>query len=180
MATVGSKSRAERGRVSDAVGALDPTVAIRMMRGREWVRLELRVEGGGWGLLGGVAVIIRELPLAAVVQLVNGWAAAPRRTGARDALPYPGTATLDHDGALPDGLTDRALAAAADRLHPVFAATEPAERARLVDGLLTATAIRPALVADGDAISPDRRYCSITCQNRSRVAAYRRKRRTSS
>jgi predicted RNA-binding Zn ribbon-like protein len=174
-----------------------------------------------------VAVTIRELPLAVLVELVNGWGGAPRRTGARDTGPYPPIATLDPDGALPDGLTDRALASAADRLHSVFAAADAAARARLVDDLLTTTAVRPAVLADGDALTsgwrvprrrdrllaaaavalrthlvdhPDRigvcaddrcadvyvdtspaghrRYCSLTCQNRSRIAAYRRKRRT--
>jgi len=139
-----------------------------------------------------------------LVALVNDWGTIPRQVGARDAS--------DHG--------DRTVVA--DRLHRVFAAQRPAERARLVNAMLTDTAVRPALRPTGSAWSvprkrdallasaalalrdhlaayPDRlgvcadhqcadvyvdaspaghrRFCSVTCQNRTRVAAHRRRHR---
>jgi predicted RNA-binding Zn ribbon-like protein len=142
-----------------------------------------------------------------LVALVNDWGTIPREVGARD----------------PAGPAE--LTAVADRLHPVFAAERPDERVRLVNAMLTDTAVRPAIREDGSlraawtvprtqdavlaaaalalrdhlAAYPDRlgvcadhqcadvyvdaspaghrRFCSVTCQNRTRVAAYRRRQR---
>ena len=144
------------------------------------------------------------MPAGELVALVNDWGTLPRRVGARD-VPDHGDLTV-----------------VADRLHPVFVASSPAVRARLVNAMLTGTAVRPAVRLDGaawivprkrDALLasaalalrdhlaayPDRigvcadgqcadvyvdaspaghrRFCSVTCQNRTRVAAYRRRQR---
>ena len=169
-----------------------------------------------------------------LVWLVNEWGSAPRAAAGEDQAPYPDAgllaALLAGSGVreCPPGLlTTRALEQAADRLHPVFAATGSSERLGLVNTLLTETGVRPALeLADGrpgetwlvedprqtllaaaaltlrhqlaagdpgrvgvcsghrcaDAYidaSPTarRRFCSVTCQNRARVAAWRRQQR---
>lgn len=145
---------------------------------------------------------------ADVVALVNEWGSLPRQVGAR---PTPASE----------------LVGVADRLHPVFAATDPAERAATVTAILHDTGVRPGLrISDGTlaagwsvpdradtvlaaaalalrerlAADPDRigvcgdrqcadvyvdsspaghrRFCSVTCQNRTRVAAFRARRRS--
>ena len=155
---------------------------------------------------GGVATRIAEMPLAELVGFVNEWGTLPR---ALDKRP-PGD--------------DRARAALADELHPVFAATADAGRAALVTALLDRTGVRPALTdRDGELVeewtvddpaqaeraaaalalrhhlaehpgrvgvcaddqcadvyvdsSPAgrRRFCCLTCQNRARAAAFRRR-----
>ncbi len=169
-----------------------------------------------------------------LIWLVNEWGAIPRAAAGEDQAPYPDTellaALLAGSGVRscpPAALTDRALQQVADRLHRVFAAAELGERVNLVAGLLTETAVTPALdLADGhpDATwrvpdarlallaaaaltlrhqlatrDPDRvgvcsgrrcadafidaspagqrRFCSVTCQNRTRVAAWRQSQR---
>jgi len=172
-----------------------------------------------------------------LVWLVNEWGSAPRAAAGEDQAPYPDAgllaALLAGSGVreCPPGLlTTRALGQAADRLHPVFAATGLSERLGLVNTLLIETGVRPALeLADGRpgetwlvedprqtllaaaaltlrhqlaAGGPDRvgvcsghrcadayidasptarrRFCSVTCQNRARVATWRRQQRASS
>jgi len=167
-----------------------------------------------------------------LVWLVNEWGTVPRAAAGEDQAPHPDTgllsALLAGSGVRacpPAALTDRALAQVADRLHRVFAAADLGERVDLVAGLLTETAVSPALdLADGhpgatwrvaDARhallaaaaltlrhqlaehAPDRvgvcsgrrcadafidaspagqrRFCSVTCQNRARVAAWRQR-----
>jgi CGNR zinc finger len=175
-----------------------------------------------------------------LVWLVNEWGSAPRLAAGEESRPYPDTELLA--GLLagsgvrscpPELLTDPALTEIADRLHQVFAAADLTERVTLIAGLLTQTAVRPALIlseADPD-VSPDaeahpaatwqitaprhallaaaaltlrrqladhdpsrigvctgrrcadafidaspsgqRRFCSVTCQNRARIAAWR-------
>ncbi len=167
------------------------------------------------------------MPIPMLVDLVNGWGAVPRNEGGgRD---HPPIAELVDRHAVPAALasplTDTTLRRVADALHPVFAATAPAERARLVTALLTASGVRPALGSAGHRVRPTwlvarrgdatlaaaavalraqlaehdherlgictaggcgdvyvdaspgahRRYCSVTCQNRERVAAFRRR-----
>jgi len=169
-----------------------------------------------------------------LVWLVNEWGSVPRAAAGEDQAPYPDAdllaALLAGSGVrdCPPGLlTTRALARAAGRLHPVFAAPDPGEQLGLANALLTETGVRPALeLADGRPAEtwlvedsrqtllaaaaltlrhqladggPDRlgvcsghrcadayidaspanrrRFCSITCQNRARVAAWRRQRR---
>ena len=168
------------------------------------------------------------MPLAGLVELVNGWGSTPRLEAGEQDWPYPpreglaGRLGLCADA---EPVTDQALTGAADRLHPVFAAEGRAERVRLVGQLLDETAVRPALVEDGPSargmwlvddarsallaaagvalraqlagqpadrlgvcagrrcadvyvdLSPGghRRFCSVTCQNRARVAAFRRR-----
>ena len=166
------------------------------------------------------------MPLAALVELVNGWGGTPRREAGEDAWDYPPRERFLDLWEVADDLvpvTDERLAAVADLLHPAFAAEDPASAAALVNGLLARTAVAPVLEPDGDALRaawsvPDRgdavlaaaavalhrhladrsatrlgtcagrrcadayvdtspsgrrRFCSITCQNRARVAAYR-------
>jgi predicted RNA-binding Zn ribbon-like protein len=163
------------------------------------------------------------MPSAVLVELINGWGSVPREARAED---YPDEGYPPIPWPAGPGLTDRALTLAADRLHPVFAAADAAGRARLVNGLLAETGVRPVLsvtgdhthatwtVGDGaDAVlaaaavtlrrhladhasqrlgvctgrrcadvyidaSPAgrRRFCSVTCQNRARVAAFRSRR----
>ncbi|HEX3779552.1 MAG TPA: CGNR zinc finger domain-containing protein [Pseudonocardiaceae bacterium] len=162
-----------------------------------------------------------------LVELVNQWGTAPRAADGRSDKAYPAVADLAGQLGVPDpaaGTLDAAeLARVADRLHPVFAATEPAERARLITDMLGETEVCPTLVMTAGrpragwlvarrqhavlaaaAIAlrryladhgPDRlgictgrrcadvyldtspagrrRFCSVTCQNRARVAAFR-------
>ncbi len=168
-----------------------------------------------------------------LVWLVNEWGSVPRAAAGEDEAPYPDTgllaALLAGSGVRscpPDLLTTQALSQVADRLHLVFAASDLAERAGLVTGLLAETGVRPSLeLADGlpgaiwlvddarqalpgaaaltlrhqlaghdparvgicsgrrcaDAYidaSPggQRRFCSVTCQNRARITAWRQRR----
>ncbi len=171
------------------------------------------------------------MPVPMLVDLVNGWGTVPRaRGGDRERPPVP--AFRDRH-AVPDPLAallrDPALERAADRLYPVFAAGDPADRSRLVTDLLRTCGIHPALAATDGAIAPrwlvardrdgllaagalalhgqlvehghervgtcaspscgdvyvdtspagHRRFCSVTCQGRERVAAFRRRRAAS-
>ena len=168
-----------------------------------------------------------------LVWLVNEWGSMPRAAAGEDAAPYPDigllAALLAGSGVRsypPELLTSPALAQVADRLHRVFAAAGPEERAGLVNGLLAETGVRPVLDLAGDHpgeawlvddvrqalpaaaaltlrhrlaghdparvgvcsgrrcadayidASPggQRRFCSVTCQNRARVAAWRQRR----
>lgn len=156
-----------------------------------------------------------------LIELVNGWGTVPRRADGRGDTPYPDSAELEERLGVRVG--DRVLAEVSDRLHPVFAAPDAAERARLVAALLSETEVRPTLGVDGDRVhagwlvrkgrnavlaaaavalreylanhdfgrlgvcvargcadvyvdtSPGgrRRFCSVTCQTRARVAAFR-------
>ena len=167
-----------------------------------------------------------------LVWLVNEWGSVPRAAAGEDQAPYPDTgllaALLAGSGVPsypPELLTDPALRQVADRLHRVFAAPGPEERAGLVNGLLAGTGVRPVLDLAGDHpgeawlvddvrqalpaaaaltlrrrlaghdparvgvcsgrrcadayidTSPggQRRFCSVTCQNRARVAAWRQR-----
>lgn len=160
------------------------------------------------------------MPLEMLVDLVNGWGTDPRREDGRSDEPYP--PATDIEARLGVRARGPVLAEIADRLHPVFATRDPAERARLVTALLTETGVRPALASGAGRLyagwlvdeastvlaaaavalreylahhdparlgmcedrrcadvyidaSPGgrRRFCSVTCQNRTRVAAYR-------
>jgi len=159
-------------------------------------------------------VSVQPMPIAELVALVNDWGTRPRETGHR---PAP-----DHAGV---GSPVQATAVA-DRLHAVFASTDPAERAAAVTAMLAETGVRPELASTGDALTATwrvprrrdallasaalalrhhladhpgrlgtcadrqcadvyvdaspagrRRFCSLTCQNRARVAAFRQQRR---
>jgi CGNR zinc finger protein len=161
-------------------------------------------------------VLVEPMPPDLLVWLVNEWGAVPRAAAGEEGTPYPDPAPL---GAA--GVAD--LPGPAGRLHRIFAATDPAERVRLLATLLADTGVRPdltltdagpgetwhvddprdALLASAaltlrhqlgqhdpgrigictgqrcaDAYidaSPagQRRFCSVTCQNRARVAAWR-------
>jgi predicted RNA-binding Zn ribbon-like protein len=171
-----------------------------------------------------------------LIWLVNEWGTVPRAAAGEEQAPYPDTdllaALLAGSGVRscpPAALTDAALRQVADRLHRVFAAADLGERVDLVAGLLTETAVTPALdlpeghsdnrpgatwrVADARQAlvaaaaltlrhqlaehAPDRvgvcsgrrcadafidaspagqrRFCSVTCQNRARIAAWRQR-----
>jgi hypothetical protein len=171
---------------------------------------------------------VEAMPIPLLVDLVNGWGTVPRaRGGDRDRPPV---AELVERHAVADPLAtlfnDGALERVADALHPVFSASEPAERVALASALLAKSRVQPALaygldgiqatwrvrredaallaaaatalrsqLADFDPerlgvcasggcadvfvdVSPraHRRFCSVTCQNRERVAAFRRRR----
>ena len=164
-----------------------------------------------------------------LVWLVNEWGSVPHAAAGEDQAPYPDAnlaqallAGSGVPGCPPELLTDPALTRFADRLHPVFAAPDSAQRVTLVDALLAATGVRPALAPAAETWRVDdprralaaaagltlrhllgqpgpdragvcsgrdcadayldaspagrRRYCSVTCQNRARVAAWRRRR----
>lgn len=166
------------------------------------------------------------MPLATVVDLVNGWGTVPReRAGEQDRAFPPRHNVIDGAGRSAGAVRDADLRRCADLLYPVFATTDPAERAATLADLLARTGIRPTTRAGGDGIEagwlignsrhvvlasaaialhaqltghePDRlgtctavrcadvfvdaspgghrRFCSITCQNRTRVAAFRRR-----
>jgi predicted RNA-binding Zn ribbon-like protein len=168
---------------------------------------------------------IQSIPASALVELVNGWGTVPRANGG-DRQPPP-IAEFVAAHVIPDALaacfSDLTLERTADRLYPVFAATDTAARAHLVTELLRTSGVHPALGSDCQAewlvprrrhavlaagavalhaqlsahdpqrlgtcastscadvyidASPGahRRFCSVTCQNRERVAAFRRRR----
>jgi hypothetical protein len=171
---------------------------------------------------------IEAMPLATLVDVVNGWGSTPRIEAGEDEAPHPLlnslSGTMDWR-ALPGTPDDPSLTKIADTIHPVFAATERAHRARLLTTILLDTRVQPSVRADNAGLhdswtvdnpetallaaaavalrahlatpGPDRlgicagrrcadvyidfspaarrRYCSITCQNRSRVAAFRRR-----
>lgn len=177
-----------------------------------------------------MAVHVREMQLAALVELVNEWGTIPRAVAGEEGDPYPPRATLSGRLGIPRSATprnDQDLVALADRLHPIFATEDAARRVRLVNALLTASGVRPRLSNDETVTGswlvddPDnallaaaavtlrtqfiqhsaerlgtcvghncadvyidssptgkRRFCSLTCQNRARVAAFRRRRAT--
>jgi CGNR zinc finger protein len=170
------------------------------------------------------------MPVAILVDLVNGWGSLPRAEAGEQDLPFPSVATLGEepgDRSAPWATaTDRDLTTVADLVYPVFADPDPGRRAELVNVLLADTEVRPSLDATPAGISPGwlvesaerallasaaialrtqladhsparlgtctgnrcgdvfvdaspagyRRFCSVTCQNRARVAAYRRRR----
>jgi predicted RNA-binding Zn ribbon-like protein len=172
---------------------------------------------------GEMTVDVQAMPVAAVVQLVNGWGTVPRQeAGGRPAPPAADLlAVLGHAGSVAAAELQRV----ADQLFPVFAAAGAAARARRVTDLLADARVRPALTADSGEIrgswlvprkrdvllaaaaislqvqlaehgsdrlgtcganrcadvyvdaSPagHRRFCSVTCQNRARVAVFRRR-----
>lgn len=171
---------------------------------------------------------VPHLPVAALVELVNGWGSVPRARGG--ARPYPPAAEFAarHPALRPPGgeLDDGLLESAADAVYPVFAATDVEAKARRVTALLKHVGVRPAVSVEGadlratwlvprheDALAASvavgvyeqllaagagrlgtcasstcgdvyvdaspgahRRFCSLTCQNRERVAAFRRRR----
>ena len=178
----------------------------------------------------GVTVRVREMQRAALVELVNEWGATPRADAGERDRPYPPHAISAGRLGIPRSATprsDRALAAVADRLYPIFATRSASRRVQLVNALLAASDVRPTLRHDGAVAggwlvadpsrallaaaavtlraqltehsaerlgtcaghhcagvyidsSPTgrRRFCCLTCQNRARVAAFRRRRAT--
>ena len=164
--------------------------------------------------------------MTGIVAVVNGWGTVPRAEAGEQDQPFPDPqelATLLPSTAA--ALRRAALVTLADQLHPVFAATTPAQRVRRVAALLKETGVRPTLTISPDGIRADwvvdhagdawlaaaavalrqhleehqgerlgicgaarcadayvdaspvghRRYCSISCQNRTRVAAFRQR-----
>ncbi|MEJ7630620.1 MAG: CGNR zinc finger domain-containing protein [Nocardioidaceae bacterium] len=175
-------------------------------------------------------IITRDaMPLAVLVDLVNGWGTVPRAVAEEQHLAFPPSGDLLARVELParaaGSTAQPRLRELADRVYPVFAATDTDARALLVTGLLARARVRPALVAADDRIegvwevayerdgltaaaalalhrqltshpvdrlgtcagtrcadayvdaSPGghRRFCSVSCQNRNRVAAFRRR-----
>jgi hypothetical protein len=176
--------------------------------------------------LDAMVVLSQRMSVDALVALVNGWGAEPRRLAGEQALPYPSPRPVLEALELPESSTDeRRLRGLADAVYPVFAAAATIDRVRLVDDLLARSQVRPAVESDGEQVrgtwvvarardalwaaaavslreqlvgsGPDRlgicagdrcgdayvdtspgghrRFCSITCQNRNRVAAFRRR-----
>lgn len=175
-----------------------------------------------------MVTLVAPMPLPGLVALVNGWGSVPRKAAGEEGEPFPGRPLLLAQIGVRRNLIPRsnaALAAVADELHPVFAASSPAERVAVVNRLLATAAVRPALYVEGSAIeaswlvddvrqallaaaalalrsqladqppnrlgvcagdrcvnayvdispSGQRRFCSVSCQNRTRVAAFRRR-----
>ena len=173
--------------------------------------------------------MVDAMPMAALVELVNGWGGTPRREAGEDEVAYPPRSRILDLWDVSDNLIpidDARLTAVADRLHPVFVAEKATEAARLINDLLEDTAVRLVLKPDGDGLraawsvaassdallaaaavglhhqlaehSPSRlgtcsgrrcadvyvdasptgrrRFCGVTCQNRARVAAFRKRR----
>jgi hypothetical protein len=167
-----------------------------------------------------VSIRIRPLELPDLVALVNDWGTRPRQVGHRSRPPLPPAV----EGVLGTGPAE--ATAVADRLHAVFAATDPGQRARLLNSMLAQAMVRPEIATDEGvltaawsvpepqstllasaalalrahlAVHPDRlgvcadrlcadvyvdaspaghrRFCSLTCQNRTRVAVFRERRR---
>ncbi|WP_433167912.1 CGNR zinc finger domain-containing protein [Kribbella sp. CA-247076] len=97
-------------------------------------------------------VQVEPMPLGALVELVNGWGAEPRRAGARSYVPP----LADHVGraglpaAVADSLTDEDVARFADTVFGIFAADGTAGRVAAVSGLLSTIDVRPDVaMADG-------------------------------
>ena len=171
-------------------------------------------------------VVVSELTLAGVVAVVNGWGTVPRDEAGEQDLPFADPQELAPLlGSTVGALRPATLVAVADQLHPVFAATTPAQRVRRVASLLEKCGVRPTVTSSADGVraswvvdhlgdallaaaavalrqhlqdhqgerlgvcgavrcadvyvdaSPvgHRRYCSISCQNRTRVAAFRQR-----
>lgn len=148
------------------------------------------------------------MPMPALVEFVNEWGTLPRAVDNRPPSDDPTRTAL------------------ADALHPVFAASQAADRASLVTALLEQTGVRPALADHDGVLAEDwtvdspapaplaaaalalrhhlaehpgrigvcaddqcadvyvdaspagrRRFCCLTCQNRARAAAFRRRNR---
>jgi len=179
-----------------------------------------------------MGVDIATMPIAVLVELVNGWSSAARHEDGRDTAPYPPASdVVGRLGILPPvsaTLTNQELCAVADQLHLVFAAPDATSRALRVNDYLHATGVRPTLRATGTEVhgawsvpdpsgallgaavitvrefladhDPDRlgictgrqcadvyvdaspagrrRFCSVTCQNRNRLAAFRSRQAT--
>ncbi|MFE5339378.1 CGNR zinc finger domain-containing protein [Isoptericola sp. NPDC056578] len=98
------------------------------------------------------------LSLTCVTGLVNEWGAVPQRVSSRPWDGYPGAASAERRllaeewGAARDGgpaPDDAAVVAAAEAVHPVFAATRPAERARLLDALVSSLGLVPRVEVHG-------------------------------
>ncbi|MFD6179081.1 MULTISPECIES: CGNR zinc finger domain-containing protein [unclassified Isoptericola] len=91
--------------------------------------------------------LVPALSLACVTTLVNEWGTVPRETSPRPWAGHPGTGSPERRllaaewGSRPP--SDAAIAAAADTVHPVFAAASPAERARRLDALVAALGVVP-------------------------------------
>jgi len=103
-----------------------------------------------------VPVIVDAMPSAALVELVNGWGSTPRRTAGEEDWDYPPRSRfLDlwdgHDSSL-GSVSDAHLTAAADRLHPVFAAENASVAGTLVNEMLELAEVRPVLEPEGDGL----------------------------
>lgn len=103
-------------------------------------------------------MMIEAMPLETLAALVNEWGTAPRVADGRGGQAYPNCAGMAERlaGLMPVSavLTERELAETADRLHPVFATPDLAERARLIAALLTDTAVRPTVRTMTDRLQP--------------------------
>jgi predicted RNA-binding Zn ribbon-like protein len=170
---------------------------------------------------------VPRLPVAALVELVNGWGTVPRARGGERPCPPAAEFAARHPALRPPGgeLDDNLLESAADAAYPVFATTDAQAKALFVTALLEQVGVRPAVTVEGadlratwlvprheDALAASvalgvyeqllagaarlgtcasstcgdvyvdaspgahRRFCSLTCQNRERVAAFRRRR----
>lgn len=94
------------------------------------------------------------MPLDALIELVNGWGAEPRRAGARSEV--PALAEFVHDAGVPasvaNRLTDADLIQFADTIFAVFASDGTAARVAAVSSLLTSISVRPDLAMVGDEV----------------------------
>lgn len=104
--------------------------------------------------------VVPVLSLACVTGLVNEWGTVPQRVSPRPWAGYPGPASaerrrLEEEWAGAPGAGpppgDAAVVVAADAVHPVFAATRPGDRARLLDALVARLGLVPRVVAGGGA-----------------------------
>ncbi len=94
--------------------------------------------------------------MTGIVAVVNGWGTVPRVEAGEQEQPFPDPrelATLLPSTAA--ALRPPALVALADQLHPVFAATTPAQRVRRVALLLKDTGVRPTLTISADGVRAD-------------------------
>ena len=113
-----------------------------------------------------------------LVWLVNEWGSVPRAAAGEDQAPYPDTdllaALLAGSGVRdcpPAALTGPALRQVADQLHRVFAAADLAEHDPDRIGICSGRHCADAFIDASPA--GQRRFCSVTCQNRARIAAWR-------
>lgn len=102
-------------------------------------------------------VPVEAMPLAGLVDLVNGWGTTPRVEAGEQDLPYPASDSLADRLGIPGGAAppEATLRSVADSLYPVFATGDRTARGDRLNQLLASTKVRPTLRPDGRRLRAD-------------------------